>query len=199
MADATPPFPPSPPSPPTPAPTPPRFISDYPDYQVSRRGFFSWLAVGWGAFSATGAASLGAFNRFLMPNIPLYDPPMVLKVGWPDEFEAGKVDERQKPNGIWLKRGLDKATGKTGIFALSTTCTHLGCTPNYLAAEGKFKCPCHGSGFYETGVNFEGPAPRPLERYRIQLADDGQVQVDKSKVFKQEVGEWTDGEAFLVV
>ena len=36
--------------------------------------------------------------------------------------------------------------------------------PNWLDGEQKFKCPCHGSGFYMTGVNFEGPAPRPLER-----------------------------------
>ena len=182
-----------------PVPPPPRFVSEYPSYTVTRRGFFSWLAVGWGACAAAGAASLGAFNRFLMPNIPLYDPPLVLKVGWPEEFEAGKVDERQKPNGIWLRRGFDKATGKTGIYALSPICPHLGCTPNSLSAEAKFKCPCHGSGFYETGVNFEGPAPRPLERYRISLSDDGQVLVDKGRKFQQEKGEWSDPEAFLAV
>ena len=44
-----------------------------------------------------------------------------------------------------------------------------------LSAENKFKCPCHGSGFRTTGINFEGPAPRPLERARIVLADDGQI------------------------
>ena len=41
-----------------------------------------------------------------------------------------------------------------------------------------------------TGVNFEGPAPRPLERARIVLADDGQILVDKSVKFQQEKGEW---------
>ena len=50
-----------------------------------------------------------------------------------------------------------------GFYALFTICTHLGCTPNFLSAENKFKCPCHGSGFYKDGINFEGPAPRPLE------------------------------------
>ena len=193
MADA------SPQPPPSEVPAPPKFVSDYPQYKVTRRGFFSWLAVGWGAFSAAGAASMGALNRFMMPNVPIYDPPSTLKVGWPSDFEAGKVDERYKAQGIWLKRGFDKATGKTGIFVLSTVCTHLGCTPNYLSAEGKFKCPCHGSGFYETGVNFEGPAPRPLERYRITLADDGQILVDKGRRFQQEKGEWADPESFLAV
>ena len=48
-----------------------------------------------------------------------------------------------------------------------------------------------------TGVNFEGPAPRPLERARIVLADDGQILVDKSRKFQYELGQWTDPEAFL--
>ena len=58
-----------------------------------------------------------------------------------------------------------------GFYAIVTICTHLGCTPNFLAAENKFKCPCHGSGFRTSGVNFEGPAPRPLQRARIVLAE----------------------------
>ena len=79
----------------------------------------------------------------------------------------------------------------------STVGTHLGCTPNWLGGENKFKCPCHGSGFYKTGINFEGPAPRPLERYRISLAEDGQILIDKSKKFQQEKGEWNNPESFL--
>ena len=85
------------------------------------------------------------------------------------------------------------------IYVLSTVCTHLGCTPNWLEAESKFKCPCHGSGFYMTGINFEGPAPRPLERFRISIGDDGQIVVDKSKKFQQEKGEWSDPESFVRV
>jgi cytochrome b6-f complex iron-sulfur subunit len=27
------------------------------------------------------------------------------------------------------------------VYALLVTCTHLGCTPNFLSAEAKFKCP----------------------------------------------------------
>ena len=66
-------------------------------------------------------------------------------------------------------------------------------------AEEKFKCPCHGSGFRSSGINFEGPAPRPLERYKISLAPDGQIIVDKNKSFKQEKGEWEREESFLKV
>ena len=95
--------------------------------------------------------------------------------------------------GVWIVRNAD------GIYALSTTCTHLGCTPNWLSSEQKFKCPCHGSGFFKTGINFEGPAPRPLERFKIVLADNGQIIVDKTRKFQQEKGQWNDPEAFLKV
>ena len=84
----------------------------------------------------------------------------------------------------------------SGFYVLNTTCTHLGCTPNFLAAESKFKCPCHGSGFRPTGINFEGPAPRPLERNRIVLAEDGQILIDKSRKFQYELGQWIDPERF---
>ncbi|MBI4575384.1 MAG: ubiquinol-cytochrome c reductase iron-sulfur subunit [Planctomycetes bacterium] len=138
---------------------------------------------------ATGTA-LAATQRFLFPNL-VYEPPQSFKAGDPSDYALG-VDERWKDKyGVWLVRG-DK-----GFYALSTVCTHLGCTPNYLQNEGKFKCPCHGSGFYLTGVNFEGPAPRPLERFRIVLADDGQIFVDKERKFQSELGQWGDSEAFL--
>ena len=104
------------------------------------------------------------------------------------------VDERFKAlRGIWVIRDSE------GIYVLSTVCTHLGCTPNWLRTEGKFKCPCHGSGFRKSGINFEGPAPRPLERYRIVLAENGQIIVDKSIKFQQEKGQWSNPEAFLKV
>jgi cytochrome b6-f complex iron-sulfur subunit len=48
-----------------------------------------------------------------------------------------------------------------------------------------------------TGVNFEGPTPRPLERYPIYKDADGYVWVDKSKVFRQELGQWDDPESFV--
>ena len=159
--------------------------------EVSRRGFLSVLGLGWVAFSAASAAMLGAAVRFLFPNV-LYEPPQEFKAGFPAEFGVGQVDERFKAEyGVWLVRE------ETGFYALSTVCTHLGCTPNWLPGEEKFKCPCHGSGFVTSGVNIEGPAPRPLERYRIVLAEDGQILVDKNQKFQQEKGQWTMDGAYL--
>ena len=135
---------------------------------------------------------MGGITFFLFPNV-LSEPPSKFKAGLPDTYEDSKVVDRYKDQNAWIVRynGL--------IYALSTTCTHLGCTPNWLERESKFKCPCHGSGFYITGINFEGPAPRPLERWGISVGDDGQVVVDKSKKFQFERGEWTNPESFIKV
>jgi len=159
---------------------------------MDRRSFIKWLTVGWSAFAAVVAGYGSLLLRYFFPNV-LFEPKQSFRAGYPDEYEIGKVSERFKARyGIWIVRDAE------GIYALSTVCTHLGCTPNWLENDNKFKCPCHGSGFYKTGINFEGPAPRPLERYKIGLADDGQILVDKTRKFQQEKGEWSDLESYLV-
>ena len=158
---------------------------------ASRRLFLWSLPVGWVAFAAACASGLLATTRSLFPNV-LFEPPQSFKAGFPGEYNVGEVDVRWKDAfGVWIVRVPE------GFYALIAVCTHLGCSPNWLPAENKFKCPCHGSGFYMSGKNFEGPAPRPLERARVVLADDGQLLVDKSTKFQEEKGEWTKTEAFL--
>jgi len=165
---------------------------------MPRRSFLSWMTVAWAAFTASMLAAATATGRFMFPNV-LFEPPPTFKAGFPNEIQVGQVDERFKQKfAVWLVRtAYDEYANAAGIFALSTVCTHLGCTPNWLEAEQKYKCPCHGSGYYKNGVNFEGPTPRPLERFAISLADDGQILVDKSRKFQQEKGEWSNPAAFL--
>jgi len=173
---------------------PPAALSQADDNtQVTRRSFFSWLSLGWLAFVAATGGFFTMMLRFFFPNV-LFEPVQTFRAGYPEDYEAGEVDLRWKAKyATWIIRNDE------GIYALSTTCTHLGCTPNWLVAEQKFKCPCHGSGSRKTGINFEGPAPRPLERFRIVLADDGQIVIDKTKKYQQEKGQWGDPEAFLKV
>ncbi len=167
-----------------------------------RRGFLyamfgTWIGLAWTTMTASlGLMTLGTV-RFLFPNV-LAEPPSKIKVGFPDSYEDGKVVERYKDQHAWIVRRKDEKFGDI-IYALSTTCTHLGCTPNWLEREQKFKCPCHGSGFYISGINFEGPAPRPLERWGVSIGDDGQIVVDMSKKFQQERGEWSNPESFIKV
>lgn len=161
--------------------------------RVPRRTLVAWLPIGWWAFSGSMAAAGAMFGRFLFPNV-LFEPKQSFLAGFPDEYVVGAVSERWKVSqAVWIVRDTET------LYVLSTVCTHLGCTPNWLENEGKFKCPCHGSGFYKTGINFEGPAPRPLERFRVALTDSGEILVDKTKKFQQEKGEWTQPESFLAV
>ncbi|MCA9091844.1 MAG: ubiquinol-cytochrome c reductase iron-sulfur subunit [Planctomycetaceae bacterium] len=170
--------------------------------KTERRSFIavvtSAFALGWiGLGGAVSAGVLGVL-RFMMPNV-LTEPPSKFKVGSVGDFDLGTVSEKFKAsNGIWIVH-TDKYQGRNLIYALTTVCTHLGCTPSWLEGEQKFKCPCHGSGFYINGVNFEGPAPRPLERVGIRIAEDGMLEVDKSVKFQEEMGQWADSASFVEV
>jgi cytochrome b6-f complex iron-sulfur subunit len=159
---------------------------------------FAPFTLAWtGIVGATTAALLG-LARYMMPNV-LVEPPTKFKIGPPSDYPPGTVSTKWKAaRGIWVVN-TDQYNGESLIYALSSVCTHLGCTPNWLEGEQKFKCPCHGSGFYITGINFEGPAPRPLERVGIRLSEDGMLEVDKSVKFQEELGQWEDGTSFFSV
>lgn len=155
----------------------------------SRRDFVGRL--GWSIIGVVGGLGLLGFLRSAFPRV-LFKPPSTFKAGFPKDFTIGEVSEKfKKEYRVWIIRNEE------GFYALFAKCTHLGCTPRWLQAEEKFKCPCHGSGFYKTGINFEGPAPRPLERYRITLADDGQLLIDSSVKYLFEKGDWAKPGAFL--
>jgi cytochrome b6-f complex iron-sulfur subunit len=161
--------------------------------QAERRFFLlSWFAIAWVCTVAYLTLWTLGTLRFLFPNV-LAEPPSKVKAGLPESFEEGKVVDKFKDQNFWVVRYQGQ------IYALSTTCTHLGCTPNWLESANKFKCPCHGSGFYITGINFEGPAPRPLERWGVSIGDDGQLVVDKSKKFQYERGDWSNPESYIKV
>jgi cytochrome b6-f complex iron-sulfur subunit len=188
----------APPSAPAPAPKPtpvPKPAPTDPDKSdLSRRGFFSWAAVAWVGFTAAIGGCVTAMTRFMFPNV-LFEPPTKFKVGKPEDFAPGVVDTRFKESrGVWIVNNDGK------LYALIAICTHLGCPPNWLEAQNKFKCPCHGSGYYKSGINFEGPTPRPLERAAISIdPDDGQIVVDKARKFRWELGQWSDPAAFIPV
>ncbi len=177
-----------------------------PGVDTSRRGFMigalfvpeivAWIVVAWSTFTAAITAMTLMSVRFMFPNV-LAEPPSTIKIGLPTNYEPDEVSERFKAEwGFWVVRST-RYNGQDILYALQSVCTHLGCPPNWLASEQKFKCPCHGSGFYISGINFEGPAPRPLERFRVALADDGQVMVDKSRRFQQELDQWSDPDSFI--
>ena len=146
----------------------------------SRRDFLGVL--GWSGFGAFSLIGLLAAVRSAFPRV-LFLPPSKFKAGLPDDYVVGEVSEKYKQDfRTWIIRT------KAGFYAIFAKCTHLGCTPRWLKTEQKFKCPCHGSGYYISGLNFEGPAPRPMDRFKIYVAEDGQLEVDKSVVCRMEPG-----------
>jgi cytochrome b6-f complex iron-sulfur subunit len=165
--------------------------------KTTRRQFNLALVVAWGAMAAVTATFGAMFQDFFGPKV-LKEPKKVWRVGKLPDYAVPGVYENFKRTpdgsaGFWIVNLADEGR----LVALSTICTHLGCIPNWLAGDLKFKCPCHGSGYYITGVNFEGPTPRPLERHSISKDPDGFIVVDQRKVFRQELGEWDNPESFV--
>ncbi len=161
----------------------------------SRRNFVGLAA--WGTVLGSLTVGTVAFGRFMYPRV-LYEPNTQVKLGKPSEYIVNQVNEKWiKDYRLWLVRVSD------GFFALYAKCTHLGCTPRWLQAENKFKCPCHGSGYDSEGVNFEGPAPRPMDRAHIAMDPTGKLIVDTSRLYMDDpragVNQFNDPGAYLPV
>ena len=150
----------------------------------------------WGLIYGYLGINLLMFLRFFFPRA-LYEPNTIFNIGYPADFSLG-IDQRYlMTNRVWIIREPDR------IFVIFARCTHLGCTPEWKASENKFKCPCHGSGFDSEGVNFEGPAPRPMDRAHIDLDPAGKIMVDTSRLYMDDpragVNQFNDPSAFLPV
>lgn len=136
---------------------------------TSRRSFTRNAALG--AVGIVVAQITGAFVWLLWPNqtgafggeitvSPDNVPPVE---GEPFRFAPGK---------FYIVHTED------GVQALYWKCVHLGCTVPWIAAEGQFICPCHGSVFDYNGSRVSGPAPHALDAFPVTVNDDGSVAVD---------------------
>jgi len=142
-----------------------------------RRRRFVWSCV-----VAFLVAWFIAFFRFFLPRV-LFEPATVFKIGYPADYALGIDEKWLQKYRIWVDRTPDR------LFVIYARCTHLGCTPDWKPAENKFKCPCHGSGYDSEGINFEGPAPRPMDRARVEVAPDGQIVVDVGHLYSWPKGQ----------
>jgi cytochrome b6-f complex iron-sulfur subunit len=122
------------------------------------------------------------FLRFFLPR-SILEPSSRFSVGFPSDYALGVDTKWQQQYRIWVDKTSDR------IFVIYARCTHLGCTPDWKASENKFKCPCHGSGYDSEAINFEGPAPRPMDRAHVELDAEGQIVVDIAKLYKWPKGE----------
>ena len=122
------------------------------------------------------------FVRFFLPRA-IFEPSSTFKIGFPGDYALGVDTKYQQAYRIWVDKTSDR------LFVVYARCTHLGCTPDWKPSENKFKCPCHGSGYDSEAINFEGPAPRPMDRAHVELDAEGQIVVDVSKLYKWPKGE----------
>ncbi len=157
---------------------------------TSRRTFLQ--KIGLGSILATAAGLSFQSVRSLIPNV-LYESSQRFKIGIPTMLSEGVTFLEEKRLYVFKE-------GKS-FYAISGSCTHLGCTVKYtklnqpkeveLNSQKKtinfeFHCPCHGSKFYGDGTNYAGPAPRPLRWYKLeQSPDDGQLIVDLGEEVEQ--------------
>ncbi len=154
-----------------------------PDTPASERGRISrrlLLGTGWFGFLISIVGPALANVRYLFPNV-VYEGPTQFKLGRPEEYPAGSITflEQQR---VFILHDPE------GFRALSAICTHLRCTtgpfvpPGGDRKEWTSRCPCHGSIFARDGRVLQGPAPRPLDFYRVSLAPDGRLLVDTAAI-----------------
>ncbi|MBI4616160.1 MAG: Rieske 2Fe-2S domain-containing protein [Planctomycetes bacterium] len=124
--------------------------------------------------------------RFFFPRT-LFEPKTSFRIGYPVDFGLGVDTKFQQQYRIWVVREA------ASLYVIYARCTHLGCTPDWKESERKFKCPCHGSGFDMQGVNFEGPAPRPMARCHLELTPDGQILCDTARLYERKDWDRSEG------
>lgn len=166
-----------------------------PKKSMSRREFFriAWLSS-LGLFALDfGVATLA----FLWPN---------LKGGFGSKIEVGTVADikaaiqaANQPFYYGAGRfyiisyegeGVDQVSGTDygtegvlaeGLMPLYQRCVHLGCRVPFCSSSQWFECPCHGSKYNGAGEFQAGPAPRGMDRFKIDVSG-GNVSVDTSTV-----------------
>ncbi len=148
---------------------------------ISRREFLYYI---WGASIALYAAQFsGLLIWFLLPRFREGEFGGLFTVSI-DELPAVNAEPTNVPSGrFWLvnldttqpnelmKKAPDETEDIIGVAAIYKVCTHLGCIYAWTAANNRFECPCHGSKYRLDGRRIESPAPRMLDRFRMQFLD----------------------------
>lgn len=134
--------------------------------RMKRRSFLSLASLG--SFAAALGTAAAGILRLPSPAV-LPGPVRRFKVGSPEEFAVGSETMFAADNFVLFR-------DNGGFYAISATCTHLGCT--VAQSQEGFACPCHGSRFNRDGKVIGGPAPRPLPWLEISRAADGTLLVN---------------------
>jgi len=137
---------------------------------ISRRRLIAYAWIGSAAI-VLGELIGGTF-AFLWPRRKGTKVETVFIVGKVTDFKVGEVIPFRKERTFILRT-------EGGFLAMSAICPHLRCIVNWNEVLKKFECPCHGAKFNRNGEVLEGPPPRPLDLYKLQIVA-GNVVVDKA-------------------
>ena len=143
-----------------------------------RRGFLKKLWMGLGAVA--GLELAWVFSSFFSPSQRNAQQQIsnLKTVGNLSQIARGSVTPVRSGQ-FYLVRLEDG-----GLLALSLKCSHLACSVNWDATEGKFICPCHASQFDITGNVINPPAPRALDYFPV-IVENGVVKVDTGRPVKR--------------
>lgn len=146
-------------------------MSELEPTRLTRRGFFGW---GLAMFSGMGSliAFLAATLRMPLPSL-LPGRSRQFRIGEREDFPPGTTRYFEDQQTFVF-------ADQEGIFAMSATCTHLGCIVR--REQQQFTCPCHGSRYDLTGRVLQGPAPKSLSWYAVQRLPGGRLVVDRALV-----------------
>ncbi|HLF25955.1 MAG TPA: Rieske 2Fe-2S domain-containing protein [Anaerolineae bacterium] len=144
---------------------------------ITRREFLNYV---WGAAISLFLAEFGI-------GVYLFSLPRFREGEFGSDFDLGALSEILPPvDGApgsfpdaktWLlnigPEEAAKGQGQQGLMAIYKVCTHLGCLYKFEPSTDRFECPCHGSKFHLDGTKIleEGPAPRGLDRFVVELRD----------------------------
>jgi Rieske Fe-S protein len=101
--------------------------------------------------------------------------------GAPGDVTAGKaadlsVGSLQSVSGGRVAIGRDNG----GVYAMTLTCTHLGCQAGVVGAQ--IVCPCHDARFDANGNVLNGPATAPLVHFAVSADNSGNLTVHTGTV-----------------
>lgn len=125
------------------------------------------------AFLATSAAALAA--SVFYPVVRFLSPPKIPEATG-DRVLAGKLSdlasEKWKIFPLGSEPGILVEAEEGRLVAFSASCTHLGCTVQFEPKSKRIWCACHNGWYDLEGKNVEGPPPRPLTEYKVQVVGD---------------------------
>jgi cytochrome b6-f complex iron-sulfur subunit len=142
---------------------------------ISRRKLMIYAWVG-AAVLVIGELIGGTF-AFLWPRRRQAKGENVFIAGKVSDFKKGEVIPFRKEKAFIVRT-------EEGFLAISAVCPHLHCIVNWNEVKEKFECPCHGAKFNRVGDVLEGPPPRALDLYKLEVVQ-GNLVIDKTSVIER--------------